>query len=105
EDRPQEAIFRPALILMSGRLLGFIAAFLIPVVLARLLPQESFGSYKQLFLVAGTLFTIGQVGMAESLFYFLPNERRQAGGYIANTLAMLAVAGVAAALVLTLFRT
>lgn len=104
EDRPQEAIFRPALILMSGRLLGFVAAFLIPVVLARLLPQEAFGSYKQLFLIFGTLFGIAQVGMAESLFYFLPNERRHAGRYVANTLAVLGLAGGAAALALALLR-
>ena len=64
--------FRPVLALMSGRTVGFVAAFLIPVVLARILDQAEFGTYKQLFLICGHAVRHGPVGMAESLFYFLP---------------------------------
>jgi len=92
-SKPMEAIFRPALILMFGRGLGFIAAFAIPMVLARVFTQEEFGTYKQLFLIYGTLFGIAQVGMAESLYYFLPVKARRGGGYVMNTLLMMAAIG------------
>lgn len=88
-----EALFRPAMMLMSGRFLGFIVAFAIPVVLARIFDQTEFGSYKQLFLIFGTVFGIAQVGMAESLYYFLPSETRRSGGFVVNTLAVLGFFG------------
>lgn len=92
-----QPLFRPALILMSGRLVGFVVAFAIPLVLARVFTQEDFGSYKQLFLVFATLFGIAQAGMAESLYYFLPYESRNAGAYVCNTLlVLLGVGGLAA---------
>ena len=99
-DKPMEAVFRPALILMSGRGLGFIAAFAIPMVLARVFDQDDFGTYKQLFLIYGTLFGISQLGMAESLYYFLPVQARKGGGYIFNTLMVLLSVGIASALLL-----
>lgn len=94
DKAPLEALFRPALVLMSGRFLGFVAAFAIPVVLARIFDQTEFGSYKQIFLIFGTVFGIAQVGMAESLYYFLPSETRRGGGFAFNTLAVLGIFGV-----------
>lgn len=85
---------------MTGRTLGFIAAFLIPVVLARVLDQSEFGTYKQLFLIYSTLYCIAQLGMAESLFYFLPAASQQGGRYVGNAMLIAGVAGVAALIVL-----
>lgn len=80
--------------LMTGRLVGFIAAFAIPIVLARVFDQGDFGSYKQLFLVAGTLFGIAQMGMAESLYYFLPFDEKHSGQYVFNTVLVLGGLGI-----------
>jgi O-antigen/teichoic acid export membrane protein len=102
--RPLEALFRPALVLMSGRFLGFVAAFVIPIVLVRIFDQTEFGSYKQIFLIFGTVFGIAQVGMAESLYYFLPSETRRSGGYAFNTLAVLGIFGVISLGALWLWR-
>ncbi len=93
-QQPLEALFRPALMLMSGRFLGFVAAFAIPIVLVRIFDQTEFGSYKQIFLIFGTVFGIAQVGMAESLYYFLPSETRRSGGFVFNTLAVLGMFGM-----------
>ena len=76
---PVESVFRPAFVLMSGRVLGFAAAFAIPMVLARVFDQSEFGTYKQLFLVYSSLYSVVQLGMAESLFYFLPSNQKQGG--------------------------
>lgn len=86
--------FRPALALMSGRILGGLAASVVPLVLVRLLDPAEFGTYKQVFLIYATLFGIAQLGMAESLYYFLPRESRHAGRFVANALLMLLGAGL-----------
>lgn len=98
--KPSDALFRPVMVLMSGRLLGFVAAFFIPIVLARVFDQNDFGTYKQLFLIHATLFGFAQLGMAESLYYFLPMESRRSGTYILNTLLLMGGAGLLCALVL-----
>jgi O-antigen/teichoic acid export membrane protein len=96
--------FRPAMQLMAGRLFGFVATFFVPIVLVRLFSPELFGTYKQIFLVYGTLFALAQLGMAESLFYFLPQERDDAdarAGYQVNALLVLALSGAVALAALT----
>lgn len=80
---------------MSGRAVGFIATFMIPVVLVRVFNQTEFGTYKQLFLIYSTLFGIAQLGMAESLYYFLPTYPESSRGYVGNSLLILAIAGIA----------
>ena len=87
-----ESIFRPTLVLMSGRMMSLGATFLIPVVLARLFTVEEFGTYKQVFLVYMTFYAIAQFGMAESLFYFLPRARQEGGRYVSNAIFMLLIA-------------
>jgi O-antigen/teichoic acid export membrane protein len=90
-----ESTLGPALRLISGRAVGFAATFAIPVILARLLDQADFGTYKQLFLIAGTLYGIGQLGMAESLLYFLPRAPGDGARYVANAGLALALGGAA----------
>jgi O-antigen/teichoic acid export membrane protein len=85
---------KSTLSLASGRMVAFVATFFIPIVLARLFSPAEFGAYKQLFLIFGTLLMIGQFGMAESLFYFLPRAGVRAGPYVGNALLCLAVAGM-----------
>jgi O-antigen/teichoic acid export membrane protein len=93
--------FKPTLQLMSGRALAFGGTFLIPVILARLFEPATFGTYKQLMLVHVTLFAAAQVGMAESLYFFLPRTPTAGGREAANALLVLAGAGLAAWAALT----
>jgi len=90
-----DTTLKPAAVLMSGRLAGTVVAFSIPVVLARVLDQTSFGTYKQLFLIYATLYGIAQLGMAESLFYFLPADPGKAGRHALNSSLVLVAAGAA----------
>lgn len=92
-NQVQEAVFRPAMILMSGRILGFALAFITPMILVRVFTQEDFGTYKQLFLIINTLFVIAQMGMAESLYYFLPQAGEKAGKYVLNAIAVMSIIG------------
>jgi O-antigen/teichoic acid export membrane protein len=85
----------PAMIIVAGRATGLVAAFCIPLVLARVFDQTDFGTYKQLFLIYGTLFGLAQFGMAESLYYFVPRQPQGAGRQVANAMVSLALAGTA----------
>ena len=93
-DAPSGSTFGPAFLLMSGRTVGFAVSFFIPVVLVRLLDQTDFGTYKQIFLIASTLYGVGQLGMAESLFYFLPVSPRDGARFVANSLLALVLGGL-----------
>jgi O-antigen/teichoic acid export membrane protein len=81
--------------MMSGRALAFVATFFIPVVLARIFAPAEFGTYKQLFLIQSTVYLIAQLGMATSLYYFLPKAAADAGRYVANSMVFLGTAGLA----------
>jgi O-antigen/teichoic acid export membrane protein len=91
----RDSISKPAFLLVVGRTIGFAASFIIPVLLVRTFNQAEFGTYKQLFLIYGTLYGLAQLGMAESLYYFVPRKPQEAGPYVANALVTLALAGIA----------
>jgi O-antigen/teichoic acid export membrane protein len=93
--KPVDTTFKPTFAMMMGRTLAFGGAFFIPVTLARLFDQAEFGTYKQLLLIWSTLYAFAQLGMAESLFYFLPRNSAEGGKYLANALLFLAAAGLA----------
>jgi len=95
-------MLKPALLLIAGRILGFTAAFLTPLVLVRLFDLHTFGTYKQWFLLYITLLAVTQIGMSESLLYFLPRAGGEAGRYVMNSLLTLAGVGAAVGLWLTL---
>ena len=86
-----DSTFRPALQLMSGRATAFAITFLIPVVLSRLFTKAEFGTYKQIFLIVYSLYGVGQVGMAECLYYFLPTYPKSAGRYVTNSFLILSL--------------
>ena len=77
---------RPALLLVVGRSIGLAASFAIGIVLARLFDPAVFGTYKQFFLVYATLYGVLQLGMAESLYYFVPRQSQHTGRYVANAM-------------------
>jgi O-antigen/teichoic acid export membrane protein len=80
--------------LMSGRALAFAVTFFVPAVLARVFTQTEFGTYKQFVLITYTLYSLGQFGLAECLFYFLPANPNRGGRYAFNSLVMLGLMGV-----------
>ena len=88
-----DSLSGPTVRLVGGRAVGFVAVFAIPVVLSRVFTTSEFGTYKQLFLLFSTLFGVAQLGMAESLYYFVPGKPREAGPHVANAIVTLSLAG------------
>ena len=84
--------------MIAGRIVGLAAAFLIPIILVRIFDLETFGTYKQWFLLYTTLLAIIQIGMSESLLYFLPRAEAEAGRYVMNSVLVLGAVGAATAM-------
>jgi O-antigen/teichoic acid export membrane protein len=80
--------------LVGGRLVSAALTFALPLVLARLLSPQAFGTYKQFFLIVATLQLTGQLGLTQSLYYFLPRGGRERGAYVTQTFASLALLGL-----------
>ena len=87
--------FKPTLMLIAGRTLAFTVSFFIPVALVRVFDQEMFGTYKQVFLIYMILYGIAQLGMAESLYYFIPQRAADSGRFVLNSVVTLGLAGLA----------
>lgn len=85
---------RAALLLVVGRGMGSVLTLAIPMVLARMFDPHAFGTYKQVMLVYTTVLLMAPFGVAESLFYFVPQDSRRAGARVANAIVFLVAAGL-----------
>lgn len=87
--------------LVAARLFTALLGISVPLVLARSLSLEDYGTYKQLFLIAMTLQLILPFGMAQSLYFFVPRADRTRPLF-AHTLAYMMVAGMVALAIVSL---
>jgi O-antigen/teichoic acid export membrane protein len=98
------SLLRLATPLMVGRGISAVLTFSIPIVLARVLDPASYGTYKQFFLLAATVYLVGQVGLTASLYYFLPRHPpEERGRYYIQALTGLFFVGAAAGACVLLF--
>lgn len=75
-----------ASILAFSNLLNFSVQFLSPIILVRILDQESYGQYKEFYLYAGLAAGVIDFSIRNNLLYFIaksPNKEKQ---YITNTI-------------------
>src|SRR4051812_39599112 len=82
--------------LVLSRVLSAAITFALPLVLVRLVDPTGFGTYKQFFLVANTVLLVGKLGLSQSLYYFLPRDRKNAGAFAAQTFLCLTALGLLA---------
>ncbi|HEY5599776.1 MAG TPA: oligosaccharide flippase family protein, partial [Candidatus Manganitrophaceae bacterium] len=94
------SISKQAITLISGRGLASLFTFLIPVVLTRHLTPADYGTFKQVFLIYGTLFTVLPFGTIQSLYYFIPKDPDRIKVYLVQSLLFLQVSGLIAMLFL-----
>lgn len=85
----KDGFLRKAGPLVAVRLLTAGITFFIPLVLARWLDLEAFGTYKQLFLVANTLYYVLPFGIAQSLYYFVPRSENPKPFFVQTVFLLL----------------
>ena len=85
---------RSAGLLGAAHVLGGAVALALPLLIVRRFDQTSFGTYKQLDLVATLLLPILGLGLDKSLTYFIPREREHAARYVTAAYVPCALAGL-----------
>jgi hypothetical protein len=79
--------------LVAARMAAAILTLSIPLVLARTLATSEYGTYKQLFLIWQTLLYVLPLGMAQSLYYFVPRAE-DPRPYFVNALTFMVFMGM-----------
>lgn len=83
--------------LIIARAVVAVTSAALPLVLARTFTPRDYGTYKQLFLVAQTLYFVLQLGVPQSLYFFIPRvEQRRP--YLIDALLFLTAMGLFAAI-------
>jgi O-antigen/teichoic acid export membrane protein len=89
---------RRALSLGAVKTFDHATQFLLPVVLTRCLDAATFGEYRLVWLMVGTVMTIATLNMAGGLFFFLPpSDARRKRLYVHQTMLFLAASGLVCA--------
>jgi len=88
----QQSFLAKARPLVLARMATAVMSFAIPLVLARKLTLPEYGTYKQLFLAALTLYYVIPFGVPQALYFFIPRAERTRP-YFGQTIAFLSVAG------------
>jgi len=91
-------------LLTATDLSRFVIKTLIGMVLARILSQGDYGTYRQLFLVYTTISTLMLLGIPQSLLYFLPraDSEKQKQALISRTINLVSILSLAFALFMLL---
>ncbi len=80
-----DSLTKQATFLMAGRFLAMPLVFIVPIVLVRVFSVEEFGIYKQLYMIFYILLPIIDLGISQSLFYFIPKYQEQRDRILSQT--------------------
>jgi len=100
----EHSLTKQMMLLLVGRAAAFCFSFATPLILVRIFSTETFGLYKQLLLIQGTLTPTLAMGFAASLYYFLPRHPEERAMYVSQTLALLLALGTSGAILLIAFK-
>jgi O-antigen/teichoic acid export membrane protein len=97
-----QVLKRRALSIGAVKTFDHAMQFLLPIVLVRCLDAATFGQYRLLWLVVGTVMALATLNMCGTLYFFVPrSEPARKRLYIHNTIIYLALAGLVYALLVS----
>jgi O-antigen/teichoic acid export membrane protein len=89
--------------LVVANLVKYAVAFIMPMVLVRLLSQSDYGSYQQMILISTAATGVMTLGLPMSIYYFYHHvEAGKIPALIAQTTILLTLSGLVATLVVVL---
>jgi O-antigen/teichoic acid export membrane protein len=74
--------------LFLAKVFGYGLRILLPVFLVRILTKADVGAYSQFFLLEVLIQTIFQMGVNQSLYFFIPRDEKNSGAYFLNSLLL-----------------
>ena len=89
--------------LLSAKIGGFAIALVLPLIVVRILTQEEFGLYRQVFLVVMNAVAILPFGISMSAYYYLARDKSKRASAILNILLVHFAVGAVAFLLLLLY--
>jgi O-antigen/teichoic acid export membrane protein len=93
---------RRALSLGAVKTFDHAMHFLLPVVLTRCLDAATFGEYRLLWLMVGTVMAVATLNMPGGLYFYLPrSDARTRRLYVHQTMLFLAASGLVFALLIS----
>lgn len=101
----EQSLRAQSIVMTMARVLRTILTIGIPVVLVRVLDQETFGAYKQIGLLATSALVVLNLGLPPSLYYFVPRLPERSQTFIVQTAIVFSVISVVAGLALALADT
>jgi O-antigen/teichoic acid export membrane protein len=98
-------LVRKAGILSAADFTRLAVKTLIGIVLARVLTQTEYGTYRQLFMIYTLMSSIFMIGLPQSVYYFVPkSEPTLQRKFLRQTLDVFTILGLLCSLILLLFR-
>lgn len=91
-----------SIVMTMARVLRTILTIGIPIVMVRVLDQETFGAYKQIGLIASAALAILSLGLPPSLYYFVPRLPEKSQTFVVQTAIVFAAIGIVGGVVLVL---
>ena len=79
-------MLKSSFIIYGSKMVGYALRLILPFFLVRLLSKADFGAYRQFFLIEVTIAAIFQLGVNQSLYYFVPRDVKNSGAYFLNSL-------------------
>jgi len=98
----EQSLRMQSITMTLARVLRTILTIAIPIVLVRVLDQETFGAYKQIGLIASAALAILSLGLPPSLYYFVPRLPEKSQIFVVQTAIVFAVVGVIGGVALVL---
>lgn len=99
-----KAHFEKTAVVAFGQAAGFLFSFFIPVFLSRRLSIDSYGTYKQIFLIQGFFLLTLQMGLDSGIFYFMKRDPRSSPLFSLNAVFIESLLALLVAATLVLFR-
>ena len=98
----EQSLRAQSIIMTLARVLRTVLTIGIPIVLVRVLDQETFGAYKQIGLLASTALVVLNFGLPASLYYFVPRMPERSQTFMVQTALVFSIVSVAAGVALAL---
>ena len=89
--------------LTFAKFISAIFGIVTPIILVRILSQQEYGVYKQVFLFTGTATNFAAFSVGVSAFYFMPRQPQRGGQIALNILVYNVAVGLIPLLALTLY--
>jgi len=98
-------LVKQAGIISAADFLRLFFKTVIGILLARILTQAEYGTYRQLYMIYMLMSALFMLGLPQSIFYFLPKSDVETKlKYIKQTVNLFMVLGLACSGILVLFR-